>query len=66
MTSQLLVLDVLVNKFSELLLEMDHATLQLALLCQRIIMAWQCISPQVTVKGLKNAVYSIQWTGLMM
>jgi hypothetical protein len=32
-----------------------------------ILTAWQCVSPEVTVKGfLKSAVYPVQWMGLMM
>jgi len=31
-----------------------------------IIMAWQCISPEVTVKSFKSAVYPKQWKGLMI
>jgi hypothetical protein len=29
-------------------------------------MAWQPISPEVTVKGSRSAVYPVQWMGLMM
>jgi hypothetical protein len=29
-------------------------------------MAWQHISPEVTVKGSRSAVYPVQGTGLMM
>jgi hypothetical protein len=31
-----------------------------------ITTAWQCISPEVTVKGLRSAVYPMQWMGLIM
>jgi hypothetical protein len=33
-----------------------------------IIMAWQCISPEVTVKGFKNSYISgtVQWMRLMI
>jgi hypothetical protein len=32
-----------------------------------ILTSWQCVSPEVTVKGfLKSAVYPMQWMGLMM
>jgi hypothetical protein len=30
------------------------------------IMAWQHISPELTVKGFKRAVYPAQWMGLMI
>ena len=30
------------------------------------IMAWQCISPEVIVKGFRNAVYPMQWVGLVV
>jgi len=29
-------------------------------------MAWQHISPELTVKGFKRAVYAAQWMGLMI
>jgi len=29
-------------------------------------MAWQPISPEVTVKGSRSAAYPLQWMGLMM
>ena len=29
-------------------------------------MAWQHISPELTVKGFKRAVYPAQWMGLMI
>jgi hypothetical protein len=29
-------------------------------------MAWQCISPEVNVKGLRNAEYPKQWERLMI
>jgi len=31
-----------------------------------ITTAWQCISPEVTVKGSKVVVYPMQWMRLMM
>jgi hypothetical protein len=32
-----------------------------------IITAWQCISPEVALKGVKNCcIYPVQWMGLMM
>jgi hypothetical protein len=29
-------------------------------------MAWQCISPELTVKGFKSAICPTQWTRLMV
>jgi len=29
-------------------------------------MAWQCVLLEVTVQRFKNAVYQVQWMGLMM
>jgi hypothetical protein len=29
-------------------------------------MAWQCILPEVTVKGFSSAAYPVPWMGLMM
>ena len=31
-----------------------------------ITMAWQHISPELTVKALRNAMYPLQWMRLMM
>jgi hypothetical protein len=31
-----------------------------------IIMSWQCVSPEVTVKSFKTAVYPKQWKGLVI
>jgi hypothetical protein len=30
-----------------------------------IITAWQCISPEVTVKGFKKRIHPMQYMGLM-
>jgi hypothetical protein len=38
----------------------------MTLLCQWIVAAWQHISPEAVLKGLKSAVYEIQWLRLMV
>jgi hypothetical protein len=35
------------------------------LLCQCKIMAWQYISPEAPVKGLKSAIYPVHWMDLI-
>jgi len=81
-TSQLQVLDVVMNKrlksyikqlCSEWLLTEDHGLTPAGrikkpsmILCQCIITTWLCMSPEVIVKALNSSVYPVQWMGLII